>query len=486
MYKNHYIIILCSLIFGKITFAQTKEPYEINISGVKVIVQPSNNDIVEIQTIITGGVQNYSVDKQGIEALATAAITECGTEKENKDDFKNKLDKVGGYIAGYTGDDYATIRMNCIKSDFETVWPLYVHAITVPLFDANEFEKVKQDAVNSLKAAASQPDYSIDIMARQIAFAGKDYAKQPDGTETTLKNITANECKAYYKSILTKSKMFIIVVGEIDKNNLEKKISQLLTSVPKGEPFILKKESYLPLQSSFKSESKQLATNYIKGIGGAPLVGSEDYNAFKLAMRIFANRHFVEIRTKNALSYAPGAWFSAGTTGYSTISVSTTNPNKYINVFKNLVGLIKKNGFTEEEVRDMKTTYLTNFYYQQESNNAQAASMAYYQALLGDWRKYLTIKSDLEKVSLAEVNKAFDKYINNFTWVLQGTSSKSTEVLFRMPRMGSGIAALINRNDSSRLQRIGPMSKLKPTPIAADKIERNSETISMPTIKRPQ
>ena len=53
--------------------------YDMNINGVKVIVQPSGNDIVVIQTVIKGGVQNYPAGKAGIENLAVSALTECGT-----------------------------------------------------------------------------------------------------------------------------------------------------------------------------------------------------------------------------------------------------------------------------------------------------------------------------------------------------------------------------------------------------------------------
>ena len=84
------LIILCS----NTAIAQKGKAYEMTVRGVKVIVQPSNNQIVEIQTIIKGGVQNYGFDKQGIESLAMTALTECGTANDDKNTFKDKLDKV--------------------------------------------------------------------------------------------------------------------------------------------------------------------------------------------------------------------------------------------------------------------------------------------------------------------------------------------------------------------------------------------------------
>src|SRR5215470_13154521 len=82
--------------------AQASKAYDMNVNGVKVIVQPSGNEIVVVQTIIKGGVQNYSADMAGIEDLAMRGLTECGTMKDDKNSFKNKLDKISAQVYGGT------------------------------------------------------------------------------------------------------------------------------------------------------------------------------------------------------------------------------------------------------------------------------------------------------------------------------------------------------------------------------------------------
>src|SRR5688500_13298128 len=107
-----HIIILSITLSPICLLAQMGEPYELKINGVKVVVQPSGNEIVEIRTIIQGGVQNYPSSKAGIENLAMTALTECGTSKDDKNSFKNKLDKYSAQMDGNTGMDFATFRMN--------------------------------------------------------------------------------------------------------------------------------------------------------------------------------------------------------------------------------------------------------------------------------------------------------------------------------------------------------------------------------------
>src|SRR5689334_17155216 len=161
------IICVAALMAPFCLLAQKTEPYDMMVNGVKVIVQPSGNDIVVVQTVIKGGVQNYLAPKAGIENLAVQALTECGTVKDDKNSFKNKLDKVSAQVGGYAGMDFASFSMNCIKSDFETVWPLYTEALSTPRFDAKEFDRIKQDAINFIRSNESSPDNSLDKMAKQ-------------------------------------------------------------------------------------------------------------------------------------------------------------------------------------------------------------------------------------------------------------------------------------------------------------------------------
>src|SRR6266498_2945714 len=147
-----HIAIYISIAAPIITLGQTDKAYDMNINGVKVIVQPSGNEIVVIQTIIKGGVQNYPADKAGIENLAMTGLTECGTMKDDKNGFKNKLDKISAQVYGNTGMDFATFSLNCIKGDFETAWPLYTDALLSPRFDTKEFDRIKQDAINIIRA----------------------------------------------------------------------------------------------------------------------------------------------------------------------------------------------------------------------------------------------------------------------------------------------------------------------------------------------
>ena len=82
MKKYIYSLLIVTAIGSAKPALAQKAAYETIVDGVKVIVQPSGNDIVEIQTVLRGGVANYPADKMGIESMAMQALSECGTLKK--------------------------------------------------------------------------------------------------------------------------------------------------------------------------------------------------------------------------------------------------------------------------------------------------------------------------------------------------------------------------------------------------------------------
>lgn len=99
-------------------------------------------------------------------------------------------------------------------------------------------------------------------------------------------------------------------------------------------------------------------------------------------------------------------------------------------VARQLIEKLKKEGFSEEELKNQKTGYITNVYYGQETNSAQAASLAQNEVVHENWRRANTIKDDMKNVTLNDLNRMFNKYISNITWAYQGDPKKVDAKLF--------------------------------------------------------
>ncbi len=420
--------ITINILFLFITLnalAQSKAS-SFDVAGIKVIMKPTQKEVISVSMYYRGGVANYQADKAGIENLALEAATECGTKKYNKDAFKDREDAYGVEVVGSSGFDSGTISMNCISRFFDQGWELFAQAVVNPVFETREVEMLKEKLVSGIKQSESDPDERIDQLTIKNAFSGTPYAVHPEGEEATIMKLSAQEVKNYYfNQLLNKNRMFIVVVGKISKAEVIKRITASFASLP-AKKYVQKVYSKPSAAVKLLTEDRALATNYITGSMQAPSVSSADYLPYRLAISSLSNRLFREIRTKRNLSYAPYAHSVNRLMPYGVMYVSTTSPKEAVQVMIDELKDLRENGFTEEELASGKSGFVTNNYMKEESTGAIASSLGSAE-ILGDWKIADETAERITKVTLAQMNTVLKKHVKSIRWSYLGDKKLADE-----------------------------------------------------------
>ena len=422
-----YIIIIFFLVES--AMAQPVATSSFNVDGIKVIYKPTLKNIVNISVYFRGGVTNYTGEKAGIEKLAVEAAVECGNAKYSKDDFKDKSDLFGIELTEGASLDNAKIGLNCLTKYFNEGWDLLAEAVTEPIYNENAFEKLKQKTIGLLKQSEGNPDYRLRTMAVQNAFAGTSYAINPDGTESTLASITAAEAKDYYfKTLLNKSRIFIVVVGNIPKEEITAKISAAFASVPTlgYQPHVTEAPKFF--HNTVNVEERSIATNYIIGIMNAPAYTSPDFMPYRLAISELHGWLFYEIRTKRNLSYAPDAGVHDLLLPYSYVYVSTTNPEAAVEVMTNVINNEQQSSIARKSLDEIKALYITGSYRRDESTDAIADNLGMSE-VLGNWEIAEQMPEMVRKTTRNEMSRVFKKYITGIRWTYLGDKQKADEAM---------------------------------------------------------
>ncbi len=405
------------------------------VDGITVIYKPTAKQIINISVYFKGGVTNYSADKAGIESLTISGATQCGTKKYSKDAFSDKADEYGINVYGSAGRDNALIGLNCISQYFNEGWDLLAQAVTSPVFEEGEFNRLKQKAIAGVKQAEGNPDSRLQDLVMKSGFTGTPYAISPGGTDSTLPGITAADANTYYYSqLLNKARMFIVVVGNITKADITAKIHAGFASIPSKPYTAVTLTAPAFTGNALLTEERQLATNYIAGFMNAPLYTSPDYVANRIAFASLSDKLFTEIRTKRNLSYAPQAFVRVGFVPFSEVYVTTTDPKAAVTVMANTINQLRKDGFTEKDLKDTKALFVTSNYMKDESTNAIAASLGTAE-ILGGWKKAEEIPNVINNTTLEQMSNAFRKYIVGIKWVYLGKKDQADAAAdaFNMP-----------------------------------------------------
>ncbi|MEZ5109388.1 MAG: pitrilysin family protein [Bacteroidia bacterium] len=421
------------------TAALSQSTKEINVDGLKVIFRHTPKEVISVRLYIKGGTANYTKDKEGIEELAFAIAMNGGTKKMDKVTFNDAAEKIGTSFGSMTSLDYGNLSMTCLKPYWNESWNLFADAVMNPAFDAKEFELEKEKALSGAKQRESDADGSLNIIAMESTFQGRNYAKLPDGSVASIEKLTLDDVSKYYKSIVTKGRAYLVVVGDLSENDIIGRVRESLSKLPIGtQPKVENK--LLITKGSVEIIDRDIATNYLMGIMSAPSLNSDEGVQISLAMRMLYDRFFVELRTKRSLSYAPAAGYNSGaiTSPYSYVYITTTDPKAALNVMVAIIDSVKKNGFTEKELKDMRQKFLTNYYQKLETSEAQSGALGRSEAA-GSWKMDDAFTEKINSAKLKDINNTFNKYTAAIKWSYLGKKDGKTKDDFKQTKHEKGL-----------------------------------------------
>ncbi|MCZ4410547.1 pitrilysin family protein [Cryomorphaceae bacterium 1068] len=432
--KSKILVLFFSFFALQGLLAQTNPTTNTTeIEGIQMIHRSSVKGTVSMRTFIKGGVNNYSMEYQGVEELLLSMIAEGGPAGMSKMEYQQRLEMLGAKISSSTGYDYGNIALSSIKENFNDAVDIYLKAIADPALRQEDFNLIKNRMLNDVRQSKTNPDARLMSMAMASTWKGTDYEKKPTGTEESIKNLTLDVVKRYHQSRLAKNNIFMVLVGDVNTKRLSayftrSNISEL-TEGRSANWFVAEDG----VEAGLNIEDRNIETNYITGFLSAPKKGTEESVHNALAMRILGNRFFEELRTKRSLSYAP----SAGTTGYiarpmNRIYISTTDPEQSIDVMIDLINDVKTSGYEEKELEGTKQSFLTNYYMGQETNASISLSLGISE-IQGSWENMDKFTQRVLDTSLEDINAIIREYANEIHWTYLGNEEMVKPKFFKQP-----------------------------------------------------
>lgn len=436
--KNIFsLAFICIITFAgtqATAFAQANNTTEeFTVEGIKVILKHSPKEVISARLFIQGGTANYPADKMGIEDVTLGLMVNGGTKNMSKTEFNTAAEKLGTTFGSSTNLDYGSISMTCIKLFWNESWKLFNDAIMQPGFTENEFNILKEQLIANAKSNESDPDTYLALLSRKNAFPGSNYTKDPTGNAASLTGISLGDVKNYYGNTIVKKRCFIVVVGDVTKEDLTKKISAGFASMNQGTTAPQEQQTVLREGKMF-IEDRNIATNYIRGVMSAPYANTKDGVSMRIAMSILGDRYFTELRTKRSLSYAPAAFYAnaAVNNPYSVIYITTLDPKQSMQVMVDEINKIKSDGFLEEELVDTREGFLTNYYLTLETTGSQADALGAAE-IQGGWEQLDGINAAVAATTLKDINKVFDEYSKAIVWTYLGKKDMVHEEDFTQP-----------------------------------------------------
>jgi predicted Zn-dependent peptidase len=435
MIKFKIFAATCLMLLGATQIeANDNKPvtHEFTVEGIHVILRESVKGTVSARLFVRGGTENYDKALEGVENMALSLAMESGPTDMTKESFNAATESVGARMGASSGYDYGNISLTCVKMYWDESWDLYSRTIVSPAFRENEFLIFQEQMVTAAKQSISNPDARLSELNMTKTWAGTNYEKLPSGSVESLSALTLQDLQDQYKKVVTKKNTFLVVVGDITKEDLMAKIKASLAQLPEGTESA-KLYAKGNIQEGLYVEDRDIETNYIMGSFDAPQKGTTESTYNALAMSILGDRFFEELRTKRSLSYSPQA-FSSGRIAHPTnsIYISTTNPEASLAVMVDELDKVKTTGFTEKELEGKKQEYLTRYFMGIETNSSISMTLGVNE-ITGGWERSDSFTEDVLKVNVKEINEVMKRYGNTINWTYLGKEEMVKPEDFRQP-----------------------------------------------------
>jgi len=393
------------------------------VAGIDVVsVKTSAKDFVTVAASISLG--NFvNETKNPMISSLTASMLSKGTTLNDKFKFSEKLQKLGVNLNVNASTSKINIGFKCLKKDLDQVIVLLAEELRNPLFDAKEFENLKQQFTGNIQQSLNDPGERGEIALSQAIYTkgNPNYSLSIEEDLANVKNATLEEVKAFHKKYFGTASMHLVIVGDTEGDNLNASLKKSFKNWNNGVNESLKFDDTEKVPSKTEIVSipeKPSAELYIGQYTGLKRADA-DYIPFFIANYTlgagFAGRLMQTVRDNDGLTYSISSGLGGNiTTGgywYVNASFNPTLFQKGLDATMVQVNKWVKEGITTEELENKKTNLVGSFKVGMATTNGMASTILNF-IERGLEPSYIEqYPKDIQKVTLKEVNDAIKKYI---------------------------------------------------------------------------
>jgi zinc protease len=356
-------------------------------------------------------------------------VAERGTRKYSKEALRRTLAKLGSTVEIDATPDWTLFGLRTLRDAFDSSWTVFADQIVAPRLDGVEIEQVREQFVAAAQQRRSDPDELVSLLADSVAFGAHPYAIDPQGSERSLSSITRAQLRQYHTSQFVKSRMLVVIVGNIERGRVERLVRTTLATLPAGNY-----RWRIPNAPAMRGMGavlvqRPLPTNYILGHYSGPAASSSDYAALRVASAVLAGSLFSEIRSRRNLTYAVDAPFLERAIATGGVYVTTVAPDTTLALMRAELAMLQSELLDSLALRRLVQRFITDYFLKNETNADQATFLARSVLYRGDYRAASRFVETLREVTPQDLQRVARRYMKDFRFAYVGDTTKVRRAL---------------------------------------------------------
>lgn len=390
-------------------------------NGLKLmIVEQHELPLADFVLVVGSGGTMDPATKGGVANLTSSMLTE-GTTSRNALEIADQVAFLGIGLNAGSSWDAATINLHTPTSQLDSALALFSDVVLHPAFRTEDFERVRKNRLTALVQLKDRPTAIADQAYAAILYGtGHPYGHNLLGTEASITGMSTADLQSFYKTNFVPNNSTLIVVGDVTAAQVEKKISALLGSWPRGSvtPFTFGDAPKAGPTTVYLVDKPGAAQSSFRiGAIGVPR-STKDYFALNVMNTIlggtFTSRLMQNLRETHGYTYGARSRFdmrrSAGPfTASAEVVAAKTDSGlvefmKELNAIRDTVPTVELN----KAKRFLQLSMPSDFETTQQIAN-QLIPVVLYGLPLDYYNNYV---SNIENITQADVQRVARQYIN--------------------------------------------------------------------------
>ncbi|MDT0593341.1 M16 family metallopeptidase [Glaciecola petra] len=413
-----------------------------NGTKVSMLEKRTRGEAVRVSMLFRYGDED-SLTNKALVSSATGQMILRGAAGLSRQDIQDEFDKLKAQVNVSSGASFAFASVSTTNENLSAVMKLLDKILKSPSFDKEEFEQYK----STLKVDVEQNLQDPQRLAfNQYSRLQSPFPKgHPSYVETfeeylvSLEALTLDDVKAFHKQFYGADNLEIGIVGDFDSKAIKSDIEGLFTTWESKADYKRIVDPFKEVAAQnieFNTPDKENAT-FVAALMLPVGINHPDAPALELGNYILGggflnSRLATRLRQQDGLSYGAGSFLNQNamneksTFGAYAIC-APQNLNKVEKGFKEVMEIMLKDGFTDEEIESAKSGLLQAKKVSRAQDNELVGTLRRNLYLGRNMQWYKEYEAQMASLTADDVHKVMKKYfdLENVSIIKAGDMAKA-------------------------------------------------------------
>jgi len=192
------------------------------VNGLTLVFEKKQTETLTIFATVKAGSNNEGKKINGISHFIEHMLFEGTKKRASSRIISNEIESLGGELNAYTSNERTCFYVKVPKKHFDKALDIIADIIQNPLFDEKNIEKERKIILKEINLHKDEPRFHQWILFAKTLFEKHPTRLPTYGSVEAVKKVTRENILDYYYTYYVPGNIVLSVVGNFNKNAINK------------------------------------------------------------------------------------------------------------------------------------------------------------------------------------------------------------------------------------------------------------------------